>query len=252
VLAQGRSHDALVMLAKRGLLVSVAIAAILAVAVATRAALTPPTIASFIYDPAARALKWETQGADSVDIQPSIGTTVVKGQAAVAPKNTTVRYTATATAKRLMVWTVTSSATVDVPAASSAPPTTAQPAPTPAATSPLTEQKPGSTAAPPTTPQPKEATSPPPPDAPGGGDAGRGNNPNKAATPPPKKPADAKPGRQGITTSPSAPSGAPPTGEPALASTSEHPAPDAAAASRQGQEPAANTLLPGQPHERGK
>ena len=120
VLAQGRARDAFVMLAKRGPLVFVAIAAILVVAVTTKAALAPPTITAFVYDPDAGALKWDTQGADSVEIEPPVGATSIKGQAKVTRANTAVTYTATATAKRLMVWTVTSRpVTVVVPAASS-------------------------------------------------------------------------------------------------------------------------------------
>ena len=252
VLAQGRSRDAFVMLAKRGLLVFVAIAAILVVAVTARAALTPPAIASFSYDPDARALKWDTQGADAVDIQPSIGTTGVKGQAAVTPANTPVTYTATATAKRLMVWTVTSPpVTVVVPAASSGPPANRYRRRHPPRHRPqpnkrrvrMLRQKPRHNKRRPhrlrrlpgrevVRPVAEAIRTRAPPHL-------RGNRPTASpagrAT---RHPRQRQPARL-------------PTGDPALASTGQRPAPDAAEASRQGQEPAANTP-PGQPHERRK
>jgi protein phosphatase len=265
VIAQGRTGDAFATLAKRGLIGFVAIAAVLVLAVSTMAALAPPSV-TLAYDPATEVLTWTAQQADAVNIQPGLGQKEKEGQLRVPKGTTAATYTATATAKLLMVWTVTSPPVEFLVPAAAPRPGTPAPAPTTASTQPVAPTAPPAT----TQPPPKVAKPTAKPAAPankgksGGTSAGRGNaGPSR---PPSAKKSINEPG----TTAPSPPGGPPaqepspaqqppptnqpPTEEPAPAneqaqtSPSQRPAPDGAEPPRQEQEPAVNTP-PGQPDE---
>lgn len=115
VLAQGRPRDAFAMLAKRGVVVFVGMAAVAVLATNMPRALAPPMI-ELTYDRAAGVLRWNAEQAESVDIQPNIGVRGTTGQAVPKPTDKEVMYTATATARRLFVWPVTAKVTATVPA----------------------------------------------------------------------------------------------------------------------------------------
>jgi hypothetical protein len=233
VIAQGRTGDAVATLAKRGLLVFVAIAALLLAAVSTRASLAPPTV-QLDYDPATEMLTWTAPEADSVNIQPEVGPTASSGQRRVSRGTTAVTYKATATAKRLL-WTVTSTAVEKVVPAATAKPKTPPGIP-PAEKTPPPGPDPSATATPP--PEPPTITAKPAPKT-GAGKASGKNTGKDSASP---APASQPPPNQAPAEEPS------PANGKAQASPSQPPAPDAAGAPVQAQEPVVNTP-PGQPDE---
>ena len=258
VIAQGRTGDAVVTLAKRGLLVFVAIAAVLVLAVNTRAALAPPVI-QLDYDPATELLKWSAPQADSVNIQPGLGAKQNNGELRVPRGLADATYTATASAKRLLVWTVTSPAVEKVvpavaPLPSARPHSSSLPIAPPADLNPSTR----------TTPPPAEARSkvPAKPATPAvtgktsGRSSGKGNKSSNEPGTAPKSPPGGPPAQGPALAQQPPPAQQPPTtnqpppDEPANAQTSpnQRPAPDAADAPPQGQEPAVNTT-PSKPDE---